>query len=208
VSCMDENKNEQMGILEVALADSLDSDLRESIVQHYSSSQNLQRLIFDWVKPGRSVVACNADCDPGEEDGFILTLMDKEIEAAEIVVSMNWLRRRYSNIRAATERELPDSEDCVKVWSPVIADFIFSEEDNFNLIISYLFTDYSCVWIDCDDDWIYEMCSEEELATLEGRLLVAVSPHYQHPKTGEGFGETCRSLGPIPTCEYEPRPAA
>lgn len=145
-------------VIEASFSPEVEPSLRESAEQHYLNCETLQRLIFDWVTCTRSVLVCNAESDPGEEEGFIVQLKDCKEDIAQIVISMEWLRKEYSHIEPATDWEI-EEDGCRKVWSELVCDYLLGEEDNFKIMVSYLLTNYATIYFDSAEAWLFEESS-------------------------------------------------
>ena len=186
---MNDQKQRSFKVLSATFDSEAEESLKESVQNHFYACSSLQRLIFDWVDTSRSVLVCNADCDPGEEEAFLIMLNQDEVELAQIAVSMNWLREEYPGLSPATDWEFDEDERTKGTWCKVVCDYALSEQDNLKIMASYLLTEYSTISFESPGSWLYEDCFPEELESLQGRSLISVNPHYMNSKTGEGFGE-------------------
>jgi hypothetical protein len=186
---MENKKLEQLGIIAANFNNEDDQKLVNEARQHFQNSNSLKDLIFDWISPTRSVIIVNADCDPGNEEGFMLNLKERNLDLGLFVISMAWLKERYPAIKPATEWELTEENVQEKEWCGAVADHIISTEDNFKVIVSYILTENSHITVDGDLDHLLENCPEEELQSIIGKQLISVMPSYQNLETGKGFGE-------------------
>lgn len=186
---MSSSKREQFGVIGTHYCDEVDKRRLACALEHYERSESLQDLIFGWITNERSVTAVNADCDPGEEDGFIIELKEKADVLLQVIVSMNWLRGEFAVIPPATAYDDELEGVTNKEYCDIVADYTNSEEDIMKVMASYLFAEYSQIIFDSGGDWMYDECSEEELKAIEGKQLILVSPFYNNPDTKKGFGE-------------------
>jgi len=188
----------QFEVINVSFNDEVKLETLASVKSHYEEASSFEYLLFNWISDSRSILIVNADCDADEQPGFIVILQEAKEDLAQIVISMAWLKAQYPELKSATEYELGEEKVQEKNYCSLVADDTIDPKDSIKIIASFLFTECSNIGIHRGGEWIFEECTEEELAEIAGKQIISVNPHYQDPVTGSGFGENWWVLQELP----------